>query len=54
MRIFLAKTTAKVDQKKYLLLIVFKTNPWTYKIKDLNVETKIEIFYKKELLLSKL
>ena len=30
----------------------FKTNPWTYKIKDLNVEKIIGSFYEKELLLS--
>ena len=33
---------------------VLKTNPWTYKIKDLNRETVIESFYEKELFLSKL
>ena len=31
-----------------------KTNPWTYKVKDLNRETIIGSFYKKELFLSKL
>ena len=29
-----------------------KTNPWTYKLKDLNGEKIIISFYKKELLLS--
>ena len=29
-----------------------KTNPWTYKIKDLNEEKNIGSFYEKELLLS--
>ena len=33
---------------------VLKTNPWTYKIKDLNGETIMRSFYEKELLLSKL
>ena len=32
---------------------VLETNPWTYKIKDLNRE-KAESFYEKEFLLSKL
>ena len=30
---------------------VLKSNPWLYKIKDLNVEKKIGRFYEKELLL---
>ena len=33
---------------------VLKTNPWTYKIKDLNVEKIIGSFCEKELLLNKL
>ena len=33
---------------------VLKTNPWTFKIKDLNGEKIIGSFYEKELLLSKL
>ena len=33
---------------------VVKTNPWTYKTKDLNREKIIGSFYEKELLLSKL
>ena len=33
---------------------VLKTNPWTFKIKDLNGEKIIGSFYKKELLQSKL
>ena len=35
-RAFLWKVTLKIDQEKYLLSIVLKTNYWTYKIKDLN------------------
>ena len=31
---------------------VLKTNPWTYKIKDLNGEKMMGSFYEKELLLS--
>ena len=31
---------------------VFRTNPWTYKMKDLNGEITIRSFYEKELLLS--
>ena len=31
---------------------VLETNPWTYKIKDLNGEKVIGSFYEKELLLS--
>ena len=33
---------------------VLKTNPWTYRIKDLNGKTIIGSFYEKELLLSNL
>ena len=47
------KVILKIGQEKYLLLILFwKINPWTYKIKDLNGEKIIESFYEKELLLS--
>ena len=38
----------------FLVDSVLKTNPWTFKIKDLNGETIIRSFYEKELLLSKL
>ena len=51
---FLVKFTLKIDEEKYLLSIVLRTNPWNYKIKDLNREKIIESFYKKELLLSTL
>ena len=53
-KIFLVKLTLKIDGEKYLLSIVLKTNPWNYKIKDLNREKIIGSFYKKELLLSTL
>ena len=33
---------------------VWKINPWTYEIEDLNEETIIKNFYQKELLLNKL
>ena len=36
----------------FIIDSVLKTNPWTFKIKDLNGEKITEIFYKKELLLS--
>ena len=41
------------NQSQEILVIdsVLKTNPWTYKIKDLNGETIIRDFYEKELLL---
>ena len=38
-RIFLVQVTLKYFQRKYLLLVMFyKTNPWTYKTKYLNGE----------------
>ena len=36
----------------FIIDSVLKTNPWTYKIKDLNGEKIIGSFYEKELLLS--
>ena len=36
----------------FIINFVLKTNPWTYKIKDLNGEKIIASFYEKELLLS--
>ena len=53
-RLFLVKITLKIGQKKYLFDSVFKTSPWTNKIKDLNDVKIIGIFHGKELLLSKL
>ena len=35
----------KIGLEKYLLLILFETNPWTQKIKDLNREKAIRNFY---------
>ena len=36
----------------FIINSVLKTNPWTYKIKDLNGEKLIESFHEKKLLLS--
>ena len=36
----------------FIIDSILKTNPWTYKIKDLNGEKIIGSFYEKELLLS--
>ena len=38
----------------FIINSILKTNPWTYKIKDLNGEKTIGSFYEKELLWSKL
>ena len=38
----------------FVINSVLKTNPWTYKTKDLNGEKVIGSFYENELLLSKL
>ena len=46
-RMFLVKVTLKIDQEKYSLLIVLKTNTWTYEIKDLNGEKIMVSFYEK-------
>ena len=37
-RLFVVKTTMKIDKEKYLLFIDsgLKINHWTYKMKDLN------------------
>ena len=52
LRIFLVKITLRIGQEKLLLLSikiiiidsVLKTNPWTYKIKDLTLEKNDGIF----------
>ena len=46
-RLFLVQVTLKIGQKKYLLLIVLKTNPWTYQIKDLNGEKTMKFLCKR-------
>ena len=38
----------------FVIYFVLKTNPWTYKTKDLNRKPIIWSFYEKEMLLSKL
>ena len=38
----------------FIIDSVLKTNPWTFKIKDLNGKKVIGSFYKKELLQSKI
>ena len=54
-KIFLVNSALIIEQKIYLNFnFVLKTNPWTYKIKDLNGETIIGSFCENELLLSKL
>ena len=40
------------SRKIFVIDSVLKTNPWTYKLKDLNVEKIIGSFYEKDLLLS--
>ena len=37
-KIFLVKATLKIGQDKYIFIIdsVWKTNPWTHNVKDLN------------------
>ena len=38
------------SRETFIIASVLKTNPWTYKIKNLNGEKIIESFYEKELL----
>ena len=49
-----SSSTNSWSEEIFAIGSVLKTNPWTYKIKELNGETIIESFYEKELLLSKL
>ena len=44
--------TENWSREIFIIDSVLKTNPWTYKLKDLNVEKIIGSFYEKELLLS--
>ena len=46
--------TENWSREIFIIDSVLKTNPWTYKIKDLNREIIIGSFYEKELLWSKL
>ena len=50
--IFSKGYTKNWSREIFLIDSVLKTNPWTYKIKDLNGEKVIGSFYEKELLLS--
>ena len=52
--IFSKGYTKNWSREMFIIDSVFKTNPWTYKIKDLNGEKIIGSFYGKELLLIKL
>ena len=49
-----SSSTNSWSEEIFAIGSVLKTNPWTYKIKELNGETIMESFYEKELLLSKL
>ena len=49
-RIFLVKVIQEIGQ--LVIDSVLKTNPWTYKFKDLNGEKIIGSFYEKEFLSS--
>ena len=49
--IFSKGYTKNWSREIFLIDSVLKTNPWTYKIKDLNGEKVIGSFYEKELLL---
>ena len=49
--IFSKGYTKNSSREIFLINSVLKTNPWTYKIKDLNGEKVIGSFYEKELLL---
>ena len=44
--------TENLSREIFIIDSVSKTNPWTYKLKDLNGGKIIGSFYKKELLLS--
>ena len=50
--IFSKGYTKKWSRKIFIIDLVLNTNPWTYKIKDLNWEKIIESFYEKELMQS--
>ena len=52
--IFSEGYTENWSREIFIIDSTLKTNPWTYKVKDLNGEKIIGSFYEKELLLSKL
>ena len=53
MDVFSKGYTENCSREIFIINSVLKTNPWTYKIKDLNGEKIIGKFYGKELFLSK-
>ena len=52
--IFSKSYTKSFSREIIVIDCVLKTNPWTYKIKNLSRKTAIGSFYEKKLLLSKL
>ena len=46
--------TKNWSREIFIINCLLKTNPWTYKVKDLNGEKIIKSFYENELFLSKL
>ena len=52
--IFSKGYTKNWSREIFIIDSVLKTNPWTYKIEDLNDKKTIGSFYEEELLLSKL
>ena len=50
--IFSKRYTENWSREIFIIDSLLKTNPWTYKLKDLNREKMIGSFYEKELLLS--
>ena len=52
--IFSKGYTENLSREIFIIDSMLKTNPFTYKINDLNREKIIESFYEKQLLLSKL
>ena len=53
-KIFSNADTENWSKEIFVIDFVLKTNPWTYKIKDLKEEKIIESFQEKKLLFSKL
>ena len=51
MHIFSKGYTENWSREMFIIDFVLKTNPWTYKIKNLSRKKVIGSFYKKELLL---
>ena len=53
-KIFSKGYTENCSREIFIIDSALKTNPWTYKLKDLNGEKIIGSFYEKQLFLSKL